>query len=146
MRVQNINQNIYKYKSSNNNKTPGFKANVISVVKGSCHEGEWCPQALNKLKDIFETAAFESGNIKQENATAGTLMMGADSLKLILVDETTALGKKIMELPSFGEVIEALVQTIKKPDAETVEVPLVVKEADICPLYEGLSGGPRVLN
>lgn len=123
MRVQSINSNNYQKNS------PNFKANVHSVVDLTCHDGELCYTALSNLAALFEKMAVKAGHVKAENCSDIFISKGSKGLDLLLVDNTTKLMKDIRDpKPSLEKVFENA-----KTASDTVQLPLSVKEEDVCP-------------
>lgn len=130
MRVQNISFNNYSNKKTNQN--PAFKANVYSVVKATCRDGDLCELALMKLSSLFTEAAIKSGKIKPENAVGVHVLTGKNGYAdLLLLDRTTSLHDEISSI----EDPELLSQHIELApfDEETEEIEFSVEEKDVCP-------------
>lgn len=133
MRVQNISFN--NYSSQKANQKPTFKANVHSVVKAVCHEGDLCPPALLKLESLFIKSAIKSGKIKPENIEDLAMIKKENHcVDIILVDKTTPLYKDISELED-PKIIKQRFE-VAPFDKETEEMEFSVDEKDVCPMED----------
>lgn len=157
MRVQSIFSNNYAKNGATKTtcKNPAFEANIYSITKPTCHEGNVCELAMIELVRIFTKNALESSKILVEN-TAGAIMKTDKNgdVEFVLLDKSTALFKKLkngMEELTNTEEREKLISAIRN-DSETVKMPLLATEDEICPsrqlgsLLNEILGGPSNLN
>ena len=138
MRVQSIFSNNYTKNgmTKSTGKNPAFEANIYSVTTPMCHEGTICKPAIIALSRIFAENAVNSGKILVENMASVVVRTHEDrKIEFVLIDKSTALFKKLkngLESINGTEEQNKFIVAIKN-DSETVKMPLLATEDEICP-------------
>lgn len=134
MRIQNVGVNNYSnnYATNTQNKTPGFKANVHSVVSSICDDGQLCEPALMKLETMLINLAVKAGKIKPENIGACIAKpAGEKYIDLLILDSTTKEFANFSRInPESPSAIKFFDNAIANP--ETEEMALSVPEESYC--------------
>lgn len=118
MRVQNINSNNYS-------KRQAFQANVHSIVNIPC----LCETSKSEIVGAFIESSIKKGFVKTENIKGVFVEVKDKVLDMLLLDE-----KVSKAIADKSDVV-----TIKQLQTaqETVQMPLQVRQEDICPLQNG---------